>query len=556
MSPKYAVHISIFVAIIFLVTSCTAQSERQEVKRNEGHDVSFTILQVNDVYKIEGLEGGTVGGIARLRTLRKQLEAEGQRVLVLHAGDLLFPSVMSKYLRAQPMVWMLNLLDGDPCAFDPDLIVVFGNHEFDDEDPGLLLGRVAQSDFQWVSSNVRYRTAKKSGGESFSQRLKNVHDVIVVPVDGIRIGIFGLTIDKKKQDYVIYDCDPKAAVRTAIDSLKKEGVSMIIALTHQELAQDMRLASEFPEIDLIIGGHEHFFTEKQVGHTWITKADADVRSAVVHHIMVSRNGSVHAKHEKIDINTNIVKDPLVEKEVELWTGEKLKKAYKEQKGLDIYAEIGKTQYLLEGVEPAVRSRETALGNFLADVIRNRMKTDIAFVNGGGIRINDNILPGPIRNYDMEGIFYSDTELVAFELTGEEIVDILRNSVSKVHLGDGRFLHVSGIRFTYHIGGTEENPVYGVEAKNVEVGSPTTDYVPIKPDKDKTYSVSSTDWLWKNGFEDGYPIFSKGDEKSSPERIDATPCIKFRAATEEAIAALCGRTVTTHKEERITAVKNN
>lgn len=553
MFPKHAVHISIFVAIIFLVTPCTVQSERQEVERNEGHDVSFTILQVNDVYKIEGLEGGTVGGIARLRTLRKQLEAEGRRVLVLHAGDLLFPSVMSKYLRAQPMVRTLNLLDGNPCAFDPDLIVVFGNHEFDDADPGLLLGRVAQSDFQWVSSNVRYRTAKESGGESFSQRLKNVHDVIVVPVDGIRIGIFGLTIDKKKQDYVIYDCNPKAAVRTAIDSLKKEGVSMIIALTHQELAQDMRLASEFPEIDLIIGGHEHFFTEKQVGHTWITKADADVKSAVVHHIMVSRNGSVHAEHKKIDINRDIVKDPLVEEEVKL-SKEKLKEAYKEQKGLDIYAEIGKTQYPLEGVELAVRSRETALGNFLADVIRNRMKTDIAFVNGGGIRINDDILPGPILNYDMEGIFYSDTELVAFELTGEEIVNILRNSVSKVHLGDGRFLHVSGVRFTYHIGGTEENPVYGVEAGDVEVGSPTTGYVPIKPDKDKTYSVSSTDWLWKNGSEDGYLIFSKGAGGSSPKRIDAPPCIKFRAATEEAIAVLCGRTVTTHKEERITAVK--
>lgn len=558
MSPKHAVHISIFVAIIFLVTSCTAQSERQKVERNEGHDVSFTILQVNDVYKIEGLEGGTVGGIARLRTLRKQLEAEGRRVLVLHAGDLLFPSVMSKYLRAQPMVRTLNLLDGNPCAFDPDLIVVFGNHEFDDEDPGLLLGRVAQSDFQWVSSNVRYRTVKKSGGESFSQRLKNVHDVIVVPVDGISIGIFGLTIDKQQQDYVIYDYNDlekrRAAVRTAIASLRKKGVSMIIALTHQEIDQDVLLASEFPEIDLVIGGHEHFFIKREVGHTWITKADADVKSAVVYRIRVSRNGSVSAEPpQKIDINTDIVKDPLVEAEVESWEKE-LSDVFKAQTGLDMYAEIGKTKDLLEGVEPAVRGRETALGNFLADVIRNRMKTDIAFVNGGGIRINDDIPPGPIRNYDMEGIFYFDNALVAFELTGAEIVDILRNSVSKVHLGDGRFLHVSGVKFRYHMGGTEENPVYGVEAGDVEVWSPTG-YVPIEELNHK-YSVSSTDRLWENGFEDGYPIFSKGAGGSSPKRTDAPPCIKFRAATEEAIAVLPDRTVTTQIEGRIIAVKNN
>src|SRR5439155_14622307 len=123
-------------------------------------EARFTILQINDVYKIEGLEGGRLGGLARVRTLRKRLESEGRPVLVLHAGDLLFPSVMSKYLRAQPMIRVLNLLDGDPGAFDPALFVVFGNHEFDDRDPGTLLGRVAESDFSWVSSNVRYRSVK------------------------------------------------------------------------------------------------------------------------------------------------------------------------------------------------------------------------------------------------------------------------------------------------------------------------------------------------------------------------------------------------------------
>src|SRR5688500_10274657 len=69
------------------------------------------VLQLNDVYKIEGLEGGQSGGLARVRTLRKHLESDGSPVLVLHAGDALYPSVMSKYLEAKPMVDVLNLLD-------------------------------------------------------------------------------------------------------------------------------------------------------------------------------------------------------------------------------------------------------------------------------------------------------------------------------------------------------------------------------------------------------------------------------------------------------------
>lgn len=33
----------------------------------------------------------------------------------------------------------------------------------------------------------------------------------------------------------------------------------------------------------------------------------------------------------------------------------------------------------------------ALGDFLTDVVHERMKTDIVFINGGSIHINDNIL---------------------------------------------------------------------------------------------------------------------------------------------------------------------
>src|SRR5687767_15235402 len=114
----------------------------------------FKILQINDVYKIEGLEGGQSGGLARLRTLRRHLESDGTPVLVLHAGDALYPSVMSKYLDARPMVDVMNLLDGDASAFDPKLIVTLGNHELDKSTPDVLIGRLRESAFEWVATNT------------------------------------------------------------------------------------------------------------------------------------------------------------------------------------------------------------------------------------------------------------------------------------------------------------------------------------------------------------------------------------------------------------------
>ena len=123
----------------------------------------FKILQINDVYKIEGLESGNTGGLARVRTLRKHLESDGTPVIVLHGGDALYPSVMSKYLDARPMVDVLNLLDGNPAKEDTHLVVTFGNHEFDNQDPKILLDRLKESQFQWVSTNVSWCTRSPRG---------------------------------------------------------------------------------------------------------------------------------------------------------------------------------------------------------------------------------------------------------------------------------------------------------------------------------------------------------------------------------------------------------
>jgi 5'-nucleotidase len=511
----------------------------------------FAILQVNDTYKIEGLENGSKGGFARLRTLRRQLEGEGRPVLVLHAGDLLFPSVMSKYLKGQPMIRILNLLDGDAAGFDPHLIATFGNHEFDDRDAGVMLGRVAESDFDWVSSNVRYRAAREAPGRPLSERLNRVQETVVRELDGVKVGIFGLTTDVAERDYVSYDyADPKArkaAVQSALDRLHQAGAQVIIALTHQDLAEDEKLAAEFPEIDLIAGGHEHFYISRRVGRTWITKADSDIQSAILYDVRVDRDGTVEARPRKLDVDSAIAPDPQLQAEVEVWQKRLAETLHKSRLGGGD-AVVGRTNTLLEGIETAVRCRETALGDFLADVIRQRMGTEIGLVNGGAIRINDNIPPGPITVLDLEGIFYFDDRLVAYSLTGAELLEMLRNSVSKRHLGDGRFLQVSGLRFRYRNGGSADSPRYTVDADAVEVRR-NGRFEPL--DLKRSYTVGSSDFIWKSGYLDGYERFAAAKGGTSPPRLEQ-PEADFRQAVEQALAELPDRTVTTAIEGRIKA----
>ncbi len=206
-------------------------------------------------------------------------------MLVLHAGDFLFPSVMSKYLAGVPMIDALNLLDGEE-GIDERFFVTPGNHEFDNPELALLADRIAQSQFTWITSNVAVSGPAGTADVDFrplADRFPNVKDHVVIELGGIRVGIFGLTLSDQSRPWVEYGYDlaaRRATIARVLDDLEREGAAFVIGLTHQEIGDDEWLAREFPgRIDWIVGGHEHVALARKVGATTITKADADAKSA-------------------------------------------------------------------------------------------------------------------------------------------------------------------------------------------------------------------------------------------------------------------------------------
>lgn len=532
-----------------------ATSTGSSASANSRH---FRILQINDVYKVEGLEGGTIGGLARVRTLRRQLEADGTPVLLLHGGDVIYPSVMSKYFDAKGMIEVLNLLDGDPDSFDARMFVTFGNHEFDRSEPDILLDRLRESAFSWVSSNVYYRLPEATP-QPFLRVVPTVWHTRVVDLDGLRVGIFGLTLDDTNRDYVVYDYGSVAhgeqqlhlqdvAVRSAIATLQDEGAEVIVALTHQEMSEDRRLARAFPEIDVVIGGHEHIHLQAEVDGTSITKADSDARTAWIVDIDASNPDGVRVEPTLRDLDASIAKDPQVQNVVDQWVSRLESK-------VDNYAKVyGTTVHELLGEESAIRGRETAMGNWLADVMRERMSTDIAFFNGGSVRINDNIpAGGDIRGEHLEGIFYFDGSLVAFDLTGAQLIDVLNNSVSLADSGAGRFLQVSGLRFSYRGSSSADGEaVFEVVEDSVEILDPATGNYRLL-DLDASYSCTTSHYLWYRGSEsDGYNIFSQHAGGTSPPLTDGElQDLDWREVTEAWLAE--HKQVTVDVEGRIVRV---
>lgn len=508
----------------------------------------FTILQINDAYKIEGLEAGRSGGLARLRALRRAIELEeGRPVLVLHGGDLLFPSVMSKFLDGEAMIAVLNLLDGDP-GFDRRLFVTFGNHEFDHRDLALLEARLAQSRFTWLSANLALARPGDEAIVPFAASLPNVAAEALFEIGGVRVGIFGLTMPGEPRPWLVPDllAERIEKARAAARRLRDDGAEWVVALTHQEMAEDAELAAAVPEIDRVVGGHEHVALERRVGETWITKADADVRSIV--RIDVDREADgLRSRHEFVAADEALEPDAEMLGEVARWLT-RLDEAVRARRGRRLLDIVATTEHALEGVEPAIRGRETALGNFLADVLRARLRTDVGLLNGGAVRVNDDIpAGGALRVYELEGIFSYDNRPVASEISGAELLELLRVSVAGASQAQGRFLQVSGLRFRYHVAVGDDEQV-SVEPDAVEVLS-RDDGRWRRLELERRYSVATLDYLWANGCREGYRLLADGCGGKSPPLLPR-PEISWRGITEEAIAALPGRQITTRIEGRI------
>src|SRR5262249_45489729 len=52
--------------------------------------------------------------------------------------------------------------------------------------------------------------------------------------------------------------DPIATAARYVPLLKRRGAQVVVAITHLAYADDRKLVEHVPQIDLVIGGHEHF----------------------------------------------------------------------------------------------------------------------------------------------------------------------------------------------------------------------------------------------------------------------------------------------------------
>jgi 5'-nucleotidase len=311
--------------------------------------------------------------------------------------------------------------------------------------------------------------------------------------------------------------------------MREKGANAVIGLTHLFMRQDKQLA-KCAQFDLILGGHEHTLLQSSANGTPIFKMTADARELGRFDLNFDKQTK---KLASIDWETIPVTDKIADAPEFAAVFDKYKDL------LHKLAEpVGRTGETLDALSLSSRTKETNVGNFIADAYRNAAKSDVALVNGGSIRADLIYNPGVLTKRDVLSILPFNNPIVKVEISGKTLRETLEHGVARSAEDNepGRFPQISGMTFKF-----DTTRPAGNRLTEILVGG--------KPlDEKKTYTLATSDFLVSRGG-DGYTIF-----KDAKVLIKADEAPKDSDVFEQAIKNAPNKIIAPKTENRIIRIK--
>lgn len=104
---------------------------------------------------------------------------------------------------------------------------------------------------------------------------------------------------------------------------KFKGCDYVIALTHMRTPNDVKLAENCEDIDIILGGHDHVYEIKHVNDKYIIKSGTDFRQfskITINFDKPSTNNSTpEVTIEEINVTSQIQEDQKLKEKLEKYT---------------------------------------------------------------------------------------------------------------------------------------------------------------------------------------------------------------------------------------------
>ena len=474
----------------------------------------IVILFTSDVHC--GIDQGF--GYAGLEQIRDGLVAQGNVVILVDDGDNIQGEPIGTMTKGEALVELMN-----EAGYE---IAIPGNHEFD---YGMeqFLSLTEKAKFQYISCNFN-----KDGELVFEP-------YVIKELGGAKVAFVGVTTPKtltsstpkyfqnEKGEFVYGFFQDETgegvykAVQKAVDDARADGAEYVIVLGHMGNEEECRpwtyadVIENTTGIDAFLDGHSHDteqVTMKNKDGEDVIRSACGTKLACVGYCRIAGDGKITAgvykwnndisAPELLGITNDMSKavdkasNALNEKLKEVVATTQVKLTINDPEAVD---ENGKPIRM-------VRRAETNLGDLCADAYRAQSGADIAFVNGGGVRVN--IEAGDITLNDILKVHPFGNAMCVIEVTGQQILDALEWGARAVPGENGGFLQVSGLTYEIHTYiespcKQDENTLFaGIEGER-RVQNVLVNGKPIDPKA--TYTLASHDYMLLNQG-DGYSMF--------------------------------------------------
>jgi 5'-nucleotidase / UDP-sugar diphosphatase len=437
--------------------------------------VKLTILGVGDIYNFQEEKGR--GGFARLNAIAKAERAANPNTLYVFDGDMLSPSILSGFDKGQNTIDLTNLVPFD--------IAVPGNHEFD-FGPENFMEKMAASKYPWAAINIT---------NADGSPVEGLGGVMMKEVGGLKVALIPVAQDTTPEVASSGDLKFLPTVASAVDAAKAaraDGADLVVGVVQTDMNNDRKLIDS-KAFDVIMSGDDHSYATAYNGITAYVETSIDGRFLSPVDLMVDigeKDGKRTIKWTPMFrfIDTaSVTPDPESQALVDGF-----------QKKLDesLNIEIGTSTGALDSRRDVVRGQESAMGNLIADAMREATKSDIAITNGGGIRADRTYDAGTVltRRDILTELPFGNVTVVT-EIPGSQVLAVLENGFSQVEKGAGRFPQVSGLDVVY-----DPSAPAGSRVTSVTIGGAALD-------ADKLYKVATNDYMLGGG--DGYGAFGGG-----------------------------------------------
>ena len=425
---------------------------------------TITLLHTNDMHAsfvpheatwIKTDPKPMVGGFNELSFVVDSMRHAHPVTMLLDAGDVMTGNPITEYpfrgADGGALFEMMNRIGYE--VWTP------GNHDFDVSSANLRK-LIDIASFPVTAANIVDPTG--------AYPIHNIQFKIIEK-NGLKIGVIGLmssdfyNLVNKKSSQGIVILPPVETLKKLISELRPK-TDLLIALTHQGVDDDTKLAEQLTGLDVIVGGHSHtrLKTPKVVNGVIIVQTGSNCENLGYLDLTVE-NHKVTASQGGL---------------IQLWYNSSRPKTILSlfidslQNKIDMdYAEVIGTLK-----SDWTRGKgESNVGNFIADGQREAIGADVGFMNDHGIRRD--VPTGPLTKRALFEVLPFRNILTTFSVTGVQLKNIV-----EFYIKEKPPIQTSGlqVQWKHDANGSIQFSSFFVNGKSL--------------DEKKTYTIAASDYL--------------------------------------------------------------